>query len=68
MEITKWDRFWMSFKLYQLWCFLVLNLRILWGVSHSKRLPRFVIEYKVSYSDDEARYRLHNCDGGHRLL
>ncbi|MDP3044336.1 MAG: hypothetical protein Q8N93_02845, partial [Bacillota bacterium] len=31
------------------WCFMVLNVRILWGVYHSKRLPRFETKYKVCY-------------------
>ncbi len=37
MKITPRDRFWMSFKLYQLWRFIVLNLKILKAVDHSKR-------------------------------
>jgi hypothetical protein len=41
--------FWINFKIYQLWRFLVLNFKILKGVEHSKRLRRFVIKYKVSY-------------------
>ena len=49
MEITRRDRFFMKFKLYQLWRFITLNMRILRGVEHSKRLPPFVIKYKVSY-------------------
>ncbi|MDA8097768.1 MAG: hypothetical protein C4575_11525 [Desulforudis sp.] len=74
MEITKWERFWMSFRLYQLWCFLVLNLRILWGVSHSKRPPRFVIEYRVSYLEAGGSYpcTIANADRppqvGHRVI
>jgi hypothetical protein len=37
MKITSRDRFWMNFKLYQLWRFIVLNLKILKAVDHSKR-------------------------------
>jgi hypothetical protein len=37
MEITKKDRFLMSNKLFQLWRFIVLNLKILKAVNHSKR-------------------------------
>jgi hypothetical protein len=49
MEITMRDRFLMKFKLFQLWRFFILNIKILRGVEHSKRLPPFVIKYKVSY-------------------
>jgi len=41
--------FWINFKIYQLWRFIILNFKILKGVEHSKRLPKFVIKYKVSY-------------------
>ncbi len=27
-EFTRMERFWMNFKLYQLWRFLVLNLKV----------------------------------------
>ena len=37
MKITGKERFWMNFKLYQLWRFIVLNLKILKAVDHSKR-------------------------------
>ena len=37
MEITPRDRFWMSFKPFQLVRFVVLNLKILKGVNASKR-------------------------------
>ncbi len=37
MEITPKDRFWMRCKLYQFWRFIVLNLKILKAVDHSKR-------------------------------
>jgi hypothetical protein len=37
MEITKKDRFLMNNKLFQLWRFIVLNLKILKAVNHSKR-------------------------------
>jgi len=37
MEISKKERFWMNFKLYQFWRFIVLNLMILKAVDHSKR-------------------------------
>lgn len=36
-EITHQDRFWMNNKLFQLWRFVVLNLKILKAVDHSKR-------------------------------
>lgn len=41
--------FWTNFKIFQIWRFFVLNFKILKGVKHSKRLPRFLIKYKVSY-------------------
>jgi len=41
--------FWTNLKIYQLWRFFVINFKILKGVEHSKRLPKFVIKYKVSY-------------------
>jgi hypothetical protein len=37
MEITKKDKFWMNNKLFQLWRFIVLNLKILKAVDQSKR-------------------------------
>jgi len=37
MEITEKERFWMNFKLFQLWRFVVLNLKILKAVDQSKR-------------------------------
>jgi hypothetical protein len=37
MEITQRDRFWMNSKWYQFWRFVVLNLKILKAVDHSKR-------------------------------
>ncbi len=37
MEITSRDRFWMNNKLFQLFRFVVLNLKILKAVDHSKR-------------------------------
>ncbi|MFN8631385.1 MAG: hypothetical protein U0838_14035 [Chloroflexota bacterium] len=37
MEITPRDRFWMNFKLFQLFRFVVLNLKILKGVNQAKR-------------------------------
>jgi len=37
MEITAKERFWMNFKLFQLWRFVMLNLKILKAVDHSKR-------------------------------
>jgi len=36
-EITERDKFWMNCKLYQLWRFIVLNIKILKAVDHSKR-------------------------------
>ena len=41
--------FWINSKIYQFWRFIILNYKILKGVEHSKRLPKFVIKYKVSY-------------------
>ena len=41
--------FWINSKIYQFWRFIILNFKILKGVEHSKRLPKFVIKYKVSY-------------------
>ncbi len=37
MQITPRDKFWMEFKPYQLWRFIVLNIKILRAVDHSKR-------------------------------
>jgi len=37
MEITAKERSKMNNKLYQLWRFIVLNLKILKAVDHSKR-------------------------------
>jgi hypothetical protein len=37
MEITKQDKARMNSKIYQLWRFVVLNLKILTAVDHSKR-------------------------------
>lgn len=37
MELTKKQRVLMRFKLYQLWRFIVLNLKILKAVDRSKR-------------------------------
>ena len=37
MEITKKDKFWMNCKIFQLWRFVVLNLKILKAVDRSKR-------------------------------
>lgn len=37
MEITDRERFWMNFKLFQLLRFIILNLKILKAVDHSKR-------------------------------
>ncbi len=37
MEITPRDRFWMNFKLFQAFRFVVLNLKILKGVNVAKR-------------------------------
>lgn len=37
MKITDRERFWMNFKPYQLWRFVILNLKILKAVDHSKR-------------------------------
>ncbi len=37
MEITPRDKYWMNNKLFQLLRFVVLNLKILKAVDHSKR-------------------------------
>lgn len=37
MEITPREKFWMNNKLYQFWRFIVLNIKILRAVDHSKR-------------------------------
>ena len=37
LEFTERDRFWMNNKLYQFLRFVVLNLKILKAVDHSKR-------------------------------
>ncbi len=37
MEFTKRDLFLRNFKLYQLWRFILLNLKILKAVDQSKR-------------------------------
>jgi hypothetical protein len=37
MKITEKDKFWMGNRLYQFWRFLVLNIKILKAVDHSKR-------------------------------
>jgi len=37
MEITDRERFWMNNKIFQLFRFVVLNLKILKGVDVSKR-------------------------------
>jgi len=36
-EFSKAEKFWMNFKLYQLWRFIVLNIKILIAVYQSKR-------------------------------
>ena len=36
-EFSKAEKFWMNFKLYQLWRFIVLNVKILMTVYQSKR-------------------------------
>ncbi|MFN8381053.1 MAG: hypothetical protein U0V02_03890 [Anaerolineales bacterium] len=36
-EFSKAEKFWMNFKLYQLWRFIVLNVKILIAVGYSKR-------------------------------
>jgi hypothetical protein len=37
MEFTPAEKFWMNFKLYQFYRFVVLNIKILLAVGHSKR-------------------------------
>ncbi len=49
MTTTRGQRFLSAFKPYQLWRFLVMNVKILRGVDRSKRLPAFRVKYKVSY-------------------
>jgi hypothetical protein len=46
--MSKKETFWKNF-IIQVWRFIVLNIKVLKGVDHSKRLPAFVIKYKVSY-------------------
>lgn len=36
-EFTKSEKFWMNFKLYQLWRFIVLNLKVYTVAVQSKR-------------------------------
>ena len=36
-EFSTAEKFWMNFKLYQLWRFVVLNVKILMTVYQSKR-------------------------------
>ncbi len=36
-EFSPTEKFWMNFKLYQLWRFIVLNIKILVVVGKSKR-------------------------------
>ena len=36
-EFSKAEKFWMNFKLYQLWRFIILNIKILMAVYQSKR-------------------------------
>ncbi len=36
-QFTKAEKFWMNFKLYQLWRFLVLNFKIYLAVIRDKR-------------------------------
>ncbi len=36
-QFTKAEKFWMNFKLYQLWRFLVLNFKIYLAVIQDKR-------------------------------
>ena len=36
-EFSSQEKFWMNFKLYQLWRFVVLNFKILSVVQKSKR-------------------------------
>ena len=51
MEIKKEDKFWMNNKLYQLWRFIVLNLKILKAVDHSKRSQHIVFDKAVRKFD-----------------
>lgn len=56
MNINKINSPWKTSKIYQLWRFFALNMKILKGVYHSKRLPDFKIKYKVSYRMEEDKY------------
>ena len=49
IEMAEKESFWKNFIVFQLLRFIILNIKILKGVDHSKRLPAFVIKYKVSY-------------------
>ena len=49
MQITRSMRFFGVFHPYQLWRFLVLNVKILRGVDRSKRLPEFRVKYKMRF-------------------
>jgi len=49
------NNFWTNLRIYQLWRFIILNFKILKGVDYSKRLPKFVIKYKVSYVVTDGR-------------
>ena len=56
MDSSGKDPFWKKSRFYQIWRYVVLNVRILMGVYHSKRLSEFVIKYKVSYIPIEDDY------------
>ncbi len=56
MEIRYMNPPWKRSRLYQLWRFFALNLKIIKGVYHSKRLPDFVIKYKISYVMEDDAY------------
>ena len=56
MEINKINPPWKTLKIYQLWRFIALNMKIIKGVYHSKSLPDFVIKYKISYIMEDDTY------------
>ncbi len=56
MKINKMNSPWKTSKIYQLWRFISLNIKIIKGVYYSKHLPDFEIKYKVSYRMEDDRY------------
>ena len=60
MEITKKDKFWMNFKLYHLWRFIVLNIKILTAVDHTYLCSDLNFSVKKTFNHFRSRelYRL----------